>query len=212
MLAAPDWIAAQALSDWLTEAEQQRLSEFVSPTRQRDWLAGRLAMKRLVWETWGIAPNTCAIITDGVAPCINMPGLAHINWTLSHSGGWGAASWADTRTEGTVGVDIQEIRQAHPRLAARILNADEHAQHNLWRELLGHTEALLLVWAIKEAAIKARRLPWGRALSSLSVRLTGGGMAQVTLPGEPCACAARYARQGLFWAARAVRPLPAHGG
>ncbi len=211
-LADPEWIAAQSLADWLTHTEQKRAQGFVSPLRRRDWLAGRLALKRLLWEDWGIAPTSCTVGTDGVAPYLDVPSLAHINWSLSHSGGWGAATWADTRLEGTAGVDIQEIRRAHPRLAARILSADEHAQHDVWREHLGHTEALLLVWAIKEAAIKARRLPWGRALSSISVRLTGDGTAQVTLPHEPCAFAARYARQGLFWTARAVCPLSPGAG
>ena len=169
-------------------------------------------MKRLAWQDWGITPRHCTVGTDGLAPCLSVPGLEHINWTLSHSSGWGAASWADTHAEGTAGVDIQEIRPTHPRLAARILGADEHAQHNVWREHLGHDEALLLVWAIKEAAIKARRLPWGHALSSIAVRLNADGTAQVTLPHEPCAFAARYARHGEFWVARAVRPLPTPGG
>jgi len=209
---SPEWIAAQTLAHWLTEAEQQRLGGFASPARQRDWLAGRLAVKRLAWQDWGITPRHCTVGTDGLAPCLSVPGLEHINWTLSHSSGWGAASWADTHAEGTAGVDIQEIRPTHPRLAARILGADEHAQHNVWREQLGHHEALLLVWAIKEAAIKARRLPWGHALSSIAVRLNADGTAQVTLPHEPCAFAARYARYGEFWVARAVRPLPTPGG
>jgi phosphopantetheinyl transferase len=203
---SPEWVATQTLTHWLTEAEQQRLRGFASPGRQRDWVAGRLAVKRLAWQEWGIAPLHCTVGTDGLAPCLSVPGMEQINWTLSHSSGWGAASWADTSAEGTAGVDIQEIRQAHPRLAARILGADEHAQHSIWREQLGHDEAILLIWAIKEAAIKARRLPWGRALSSIHVRLAGDGTALVTLPHEPCAFAAHYARNGLFWAARAVRP------
>lgn len=212
LLAAPNWIAAQNITDWLTEAEQRRMGEFASPTRQRDWLAGRLAMKRLAWEDWSIAPLVCTVGTDGIAPHIDAPGLERINWSLSHSGGWGAASWADTQTEGTAGVDIQQIRPVHRGLAARILGKGERAQHDAWREQWGHDEAVLLVWALKEAAIKARRLPWGRALSSIAVRLTEGQAAEITLPDEPRVFRANYARHGEFWVARAVRPLPAPGG
>lgn len=208
----PDWIAMQTPSAWLTEAEQQRGREFVSPIRRRDWLAGRLAIKRLLWTDWNISPAACAVGTDGTAPCLDVPGLEHINWSLSHSKGWGAASWADTRTEGTVGVDIQHIRPVHPGLAARLLCEEECVQHSFRREQWGHDEAILLVWALKEAAIKARRLPWGHVLKSITVRLTEGQTAQITLPGEPHPFAGCYARHGAFWVARVVRPLPLLGG
>lgn len=205
-LAAPDWITAQVLGDWLTEEEQQRLNEFASPLRRRDWQAGRLAAKRLLRDQWNIAPGTCAVSTNGVAPCLDAPGLDGINWSLSHSGGWGAASWAHTRTEGTVGVDIQQIRAVHGGLAARILGMQERAQHDQRRAQWRYDEALLLVWALKEAAIKARRLPWGRALSSIAVRLTAEGQAAITLPEEAQAFAGSYVRYGAFWVARVLCP------
>ncbi len=206
MLAAPDWIDAQSLGDWLTDTEQKRAQGFASPLRRRDWLAGRLALKRLLWEDWGVPPTRCTVGTDGVAPHLDIPLLAHLNWSLSHSGGWGAATWANTPTEGTAGLDIQQIRPVHARLAARILSDQEQTQHSAWAARLGHAEALLLVWALKEAAIKARRLPWGRALKSISVRLTEGQAAEITLPQEPCVFHAEYQRHGDLWVARAIRP------
>lgn len=210
--AAPDWIAGQALGDWLSEEEQQRLTEFAAPARRRDWLAGRLAAKRLLREQWHGAPAGCTVGTDGVAPCLDVPGLEGINWSLSHSGGWGAASWADTRVEGTVGVDIQQIRAVHGGLAARILGEEEQVQQEALRKQWGHDGAVLLVWTLKEAAIKARRLLWGRALSSIAVHVAAGQTASVTLPDEPEAFAGRYVRQGEFWVARVVRPPLKNGG
>lgn len=187
------------------------MNEFVSPGRRRDWLAGRLAAKRLLWEDWNIAPQLHPVGMDGVAPCLAVPGLDPINWSLSHSGGWGAATWADTGTQGTAGVDIQHIRPVHPRLSARILCEEERIRHTHLQIYLGHTEAILLVWALKEAAIKARRLPWGRALSSIHVQLTGIRTAQITLPDEPYAFEGQYARHGEFWVARAICTPPLLG-
>ncbi len=206
LLASPDWIAAQTPAAWLTEHEMRRSNEFAAPTRRRDWQAGRLAAKRLLHDEWAIAPRTCAVGTDGIAPRLDAPGLENINWSLSHSAGWGAASWADTHAQGTVGIDIQQIRAVHAGLAARILGEQECVRHTYLQIDLGHDEAILLVWALKEAAIKARRLPWGRALSSIHVQITSAHTAQISLPDEPQMFSASYLRHGSFWVARALRP------
>jgi len=208
-LAPPEWVSAQDIALWLTASEQARWQEFASEARRRDWLAGRLAAKRLLRETQGIAPLQCVIGRDGLAPAAEGAEMGRLNLSLSHSAGLGAASWADTWAQGTVGIDAQIIRPVHPGLAARILGTTEH---ETWQDTLhlagGQDNALLLFWALKEAALKARRLPWGRALREIAVTLSSDGAARITLPGEETPFAATYARIGAWWIARAVRPSP----
>ena len=78
-------------------------------------------MKRLLLQAFDAAPLTYEIGTDGLAPILNgWTETAPITISLSHSAGLGAASWAWATSDGSVGVDAQHIRPAHPGLAARI--------------------------------------------------------------------------------------------
>ena len=198
-LATPAWVAAQTPADWLMPPELAVLESWPSPKRRAEWLAGRLAVKRLLRESFDIDPLVCRIGRDGVAPVIRGSELPEIVLSLSHSGGLGAASFCEA-AEGEVGVDVQRIRPVHRRLAARVFTKQEREQID------GQEESLLLLWALKEAAIKARRQPWGRALCDLEVRLTGSGRADIFVPGET-AQAAQYVRvEGGWWLARSLRP------
>ena len=99
-----------------------------------------------------------------------------------------------------MGIDIQQIRPVHPNLAARILTEGEQAQ-------AGSTEEnIVLFWALKEAAIKARRLAWNRALKEIAVTLTIDGMAEIMIAGEQKPLRASYCHAEGCWLARAVRP------
>jgi phosphopantetheinyl transferase len=199
LVAAPEWIAAQDPSHWLTSEELAGCLAPASSRRRVDRLAGRLALKRLLRQTFGVAPLSYVIGSDGPAPVLcRWPGPAGLTVSLSHSAGRGAASWAWEDGEGAVGVDVQHIRPAHPGLAARVLTEGERTQ----------AADVLLFWALKEAAIKARRQPWGRALNEIVVTLGAErGAAGIVIPGEP-PLAARYARRGDWWLARAVRRPP----
>lgn len=199
-LAAPDWIAAQTLSHWLTPREIAACDLSPSPRRRADRLAGRLAAKRLLLETLGVAPLSCEIGSDGCAPIVIGP--AHPwNLSLSHSAGIGAAAWAETATEGTVGMDVQRVRPIHPGLRARALNEDEQAQDD--------TDTLLF-WALKEAAIKARRRRWERALRDMTVTVHRGdaGSGTATIWDGAQTLTATWMRLGDVWLARAVIPPP----
>lgn len=207
-VAEANWIAAQTLSAWLTSSEQAVLDGWRSETRRSEWLAGRLAAKRLLLENLEITPLSWSVGRDGVAPSCGGLNLPHICLSLSHSAGQGAATLSDSRTEGSAGIDIQRVRPVHPGLCARVFTPDERAQI---AECFGAEDSaagMLLFWALKEAAIKARRLPWGGALKSIEVRLVGTDEGKIFLPGEPPQTA-RYDRHGNWWLARAVRtPAP----
>lgn len=198
VIAAPDWVAAQDPADWLMPNEQEVWESWRSPKRRAEWLAGRLAVKVLLRETYDADPLTCWIEREGVAPVVRGECPPGLSLSLSHSGGLGAASLCRSQ-EGTVGVDAQRIRLVHRGLAARVFSAEERAQ------VEGKPDGLLLLWALKEAAIKARRLPWGRALRDLEVRLTEPGQAEITMPGEAAQTAIYALIEGGWWLARSRR-------
>ncbi|MBV9850157.1 MAG: 4'-phosphopantetheinyl transferase superfamily protein [Armatimonadetes bacterium] len=202
MTATPAWVAAQDPARWLTARERARCDAAPSARRQAERRAGRLAVKRLLLDAFGVAPLAYEVGTDGLAPLLcGWPEVTAISISLSHSAGLGAASWADAGE--SVGVDAQHIRPAHPGLAARALTAREREQAGR----LPSDAGTLLLWALKEAAIKARRRAWGRALREVVVTLDApgeeAGTAWIEVAGE-AEMRAWYGRQGDWWVARAV--------
>lgn len=206
----PEWVAAQDPARWLTGSELAVYNAWPSETRRAEWLAGRLAAKRLVGETFGLPPLDFAIGRQGSAPCILSAEVPPVTLSLSHSHGLGAATVSDSQREGSVGVDVQRIRPVHRGLCARIFTPDEREEIADHFGSEDHTAGMLLFWALKEAAIKARRVAWGRPLREIEARLTGEGNAAVLMTGEASMTAA-YERVDGWWLARVVRPLTSGG-
>lgn len=202
-MVSAEWAAAQDAGLWLTSWEQERGQSFSSMRRRADWLAGRLAVKKLLWEQWDIAPLSCEVGTDGVAPVLAGLRMPAVNISLSHCAERGAASW-EHNAQGTVGVDIQQVRPVHRHLAGRILSSGERGQ-----DADADVTRLLLFWALKEAAIKACRRPYRRALREIAVTLRMDGTASITLPGAEHPLAAEYIWTDGAWLARAVLPKDA---
>ncbi len=205
-VATPQWVAAQEPAQWLTAGDLATLAAWPSALRRREWLAGRLAAKRLLAEAFGVPPLTYEIGREGVAPCV-------IGWhgpplilSLSHCQGLGAASWSDAETEGTVGIDAQRIRPVHPGLCRRVFTPAEQAQIAARFGQADDPAGMLLFWAAKEAAIKARRVPWGRALREIEVALTGETTAVIEIAGEP-GMTAEWVSWEDWWLVRAMRPV-----
>lgn len=212
-IARPAWVRAQDPAHWLTGDELAVLASWRSETRRAEWLAGRLAVKRLLRDSFGLPPHLCAVGRDGAAPCILPRGptgvpLARLCLSLSHSAGLGAATVSDLGWEGAAGIDVQIVRPVRPGLGARVLTLGESAQVKARFGDGGDPNGLLLLWALKEAAIKARRAAWGRALREIAVEMAGPGAATIFIHGEP-PMAASYARLedagDAWWLARAVR-------
>ena len=203
-LARPDWASAQEPADWLTPAEILVWASWPSAKRRGEWLAGRLAAKRLLREAFGLEPLACEIGKEGVAPVVHGLERPSVRLSLSHCAGLGAASWSDAGDEGTVGVDAQWVRPVHPGLRDRVFRAEEQAQIAARFGSADDPAGLLLLWAIKEAAIKARRAAWGRALRDIGVTLDEEGAAVVEIAGEAPMSAA-YVLEGNWWVARVVR-------
>lgn len=205
IIVRPEWVASQDPAHWLTEPEQVVYHAWQSPKRRAEWLAGRLAAKRLVRDTFGPAPLTFAIGREGNAPRVLSSEVPLLTLSLSHSHGLGAATLSDSRQEGVAGVDVQRIRPVHHGLCARVLTLGERRQIAEHFAAEDDPAGMLLFWALKEAAIKARRVTWGRPLREIEARLTDGGRAVVHMTGEPPLTAA-YERVDGWWLARVVRP------
>ncbi len=208
-MARPEWVAAQEPQQWLTAAELNTLAFWSSETRQSEWLAGRLAAKRLLREEFDLDPLVCEIGREGVAPCVLGPYLPHLVLSLSHCAGLGAASWSEAYSEGTVGVDAQRIRPVHPGLCQRVFTAEEQAQIAARFGTANDADGMLLFWAAKEAGIKARRIPWGRALREIVVTLTDEASAAIHIAGE-APLAVDFERLDDWWLVRAVRKITPH--
>ena len=205
-LALPEWAAAQDPAHWLAPPELAQDAAWTSVKRRAEWRAGRFAAKRLVRDIFGLSPLAFAIGRDGDAPCLVGPDLPPVILSLSHSAGLGAATFSDPAGEGVVGLDVQQVRPVHPGLAARVFTTAERAQIAAQFGEGSHAAGMLLLWALKEAAIKTRRRAWGRSLREIEVELTADGKAVVRMPGEPPLSAAYVMLEGGWWLARAVRP------
>lgn len=205
IIVRPDWIASQDPAHWLTEPEQAVYSAWRSSKRRAEWLAGRLAAKRLVRDMFGLPPRDFAIGREGDAPCIQSTEIPSQTLSLSHSHGLGAATISDSRREGSAGIDVQRIRPTHHGLGARVFTVGERGQI---AERFGAEDdptGMLVFWALKEAAIKARRVAWGRPLREIEARLMDAGRAVIFIANEVPMTAA-YERVDGWWLARVVRP------
>jgi len=206
IIAFPEWVAAQDPAHWLTPSEMATHDAWQSSKRRAEWLAGRLAAKRLAGETFGLEPQAFTVGREGVAPCLVGAGVPALMLSLSHSHGLGAATLSDGKREGSAGIDAQRIRPVHRGLCARVFTAGERSQIAARFGAEDDPAGMLLFWALKEAAIKARRAAWGRPLREIEARLTRDGEAIVEMTGEPPMRAAFERVEG-WWLARVVRPV-----
>ncbi len=167
-------------SGWLTPREASRCAEIKSPRRRRDWLAGRCAAKALIRDYLleraglALACSQIEILNDeNGAPRALLP--LNLAISIAHSGGHGLAGLC---AQGPIGVDLQQIRSVRPDLAERVLSERERAQ--LDRHFARNSlEGTLVLWALKEAAIKAQRSRPAPALREVAVRLTEPGHAEI---------------------------------
>jgi 4'-phosphopantetheinyl transferase EntD len=195
LVAPAEWVFEQDYSKWLKPHEMALCSASPSLRRRADRIAGRLALKKLLRESFEISPLTYEIGSDGPAPAlIDWLGPPGLTVSLSHSMGTGAASWAWGVAQGIVGIDIQHIRSVHIGLSARVLAETERHQQG----------DILLFWALKEAAIKARRQPWGRAMNEIIVTFLEAGTARIDIVREPPLMAS-YRQQEDWWLARVIK-------
>lgn len=143
---------------------------------------------RQVMARHGIRPDAPVDILPAGKPVLRSGGLF---FSLSHSGPWALCAVSD----GPVGADVQEPRPAKLSLARRFCPAERQ-----WLEALPpeeQNEALLRLWARKEAWVKAESRERMLALDEYNVRQPRGlWIFSDFLLGQNCP-AAVCAREGI---------------
>lgn len=203
-------VARRGVDGVLTPSERAVLDALPVERRRRDWLAGRVAAKRVLRATCrhpgDIEPpyTTIEIQNDpDGAPRFAIDGRpdlgVRLDLSIAHSHGAAVAAVADRFTSGTVGVDVEVTTPLSIDLVRRVLRGAEI-------ERLGEGATSdptpLEMWTAKEAAMKAARhlcrslrdveLSWvpsrrirahivGDALPAHSIRVRLGTAGQYTI-------------------------------
>jgi len=200
----------------LSPRERLQYEAFRSERRRRDWLAGRLAAKKLIIErqrAQGDGDLKPAEIEIAYGPrgepqaLVRGKRLEGIALSIAHSCGHGLAGFSHLDAEGHIGVDIERIRPVHPKLAKRFLSPEELGE---LQARFNATEGIILHWTLKEAALKALGpITASRpSMRQLRVRLTEQeGRAYISPPTPSLSLEARYWREEGFYLAFALAGL-----
>lgn len=160
--------------------------------RRLDWLAARLAAKRLIARLLGTdspAPTAIEVVTrKSGRPALRLPrGLPPAALSLSHCEAGGLAAAAPA---GLVGADWETVRTLDMRARELFMHPSESA---------AAPEAVIGLWTAKEAVLKLLGLGLGAGLRD--VRFAAGTL---SLHGEPLARWTRLGSPRIFIEQRAV--------
>lgn len=165
-----------ALDAWLGEPERRALAGLRTPKRRRDWLAARIAAKRLIGrrlEALGRTlptPQIQILNAPSREPFAALSGSTEpsplLPISLAHAGDYGACALGQPGFR--VGLDLERIEPRDP--SWRSVMADDP---ELGPELLSSIEGLTRLWASKEAVLKL--LGIGLSADARTVRPAPGG-------------------------------------
>jgi len=149
--------AGEDLSHTLSPEELARLAEMKFPKRRRDWLAGRLAAKRLMVELLReqgreFGPNEIAVLNrkDGSPYVVFANAAGEDAWpiSLSHApGGAVAASIVPAVGPSRIGVDAESVMERPESFVSIFAHPSE-------RLGLDTPQAQTRLWTLKEAVLK----------------------------------------------------------
>lgn len=131
----------------LSDEERARYAAFRVEKRRREFLLGRVTLRRLLAERLSEAPSAILLhVTE--AGAIEVPGAPY-HVSLAHADDRAVAVVGRRR----VGVDLEPVRPCTPRVIDFVLRPDE-------RDLLDtlpmdREHAFILCWTLKEATLKA---------------------------------------------------------
>lgn len=184
--------SGQELSRWLSDSERAMYGRFPVPKRRREWLAGRIAAKKLACRELarlGFKTDKSKIgVNYSVSgrPLLLFQKIAQINpdfslalpqWclTLGHAGSWAAAALHET---GLVGLDLEIIEH---RTSAWL----ETAFHPIERtpELKASPYLQTEAWTVKEAVLKLLGIGFKADIWDVRCYLADGGGWYVRMSG-----------------------------
>lgn len=186
--------ALDALRAWLSPGEAARYRRFLRPRRRRQFLIGRILLRRALGELLGVPAATVDLIErPGAVPQLMMPGPAQAmpGFSLSHSGDWVAcAVSADT----ALGLDI-EVIDANRDLAALAEQAFDAGQVAYLSKLDGapRRQAFYRMWSEQEARYKL-----GECAAPSCIALAHAGLSLVLCSAQPLSALPALVMDGLL--------------
>lgn len=176
--------------DVLTAGERAHLGTLTVHKRRREWLLGRLALKRLV-ARWvgrlgdcGPALSDIEVLPDDDrAPTVRFlsPGSPPVAVSLSHRDGLALAGACDG--EARFGVDLERVEPRAPSFLTEWFDDSEQRMIHQASGPLEEDRRLAVLWCAKEAVLKAARK--GLSVSVRSVRVTALERDRVTVEVDP---------------------------
>jgi phosphopantetheine--protein transferase-like protein len=168
---------------WLSSSEWDMYRSFPAPRRQKDWLAGRLAAKRVLQaalqDATGKAPELSSICITNHPNGAPRPSLT--DWedyqeedfpyhlSISHRDGRGFAA-ASPKDQGPLGADLERIESRAEGFAEEFFTCEELD----WLETTPPSERnawITVLWSTKEAALKALGMGLTVDTRSLNIKL-----------------------------------------
>ncbi|MBI5200275.1 MAG: 4'-phosphopantetheinyl transferase superfamily protein [Elusimicrobia bacterium] len=166
----------ESLKGWLSAGEERTLAGLKTPKRKRDWLAARVAAKRVVGrrlQALGrpLAPADIHIDShDTREPFVSDEDGdpdESLPISLAHAGDFGACALGAPGDR--VGMDLERIEPRDP--SWRELMADDS---ELEPDVLQSSEALTRLWTAKEAVLKLLGVGLSVDLRGVMPRADGG--------------------------------------
>ena len=162
-----DWLtyddaSAEAWKRLLSGEERKRMAAFGSEKRQRDFLIGRVAARRLLAERLSKSPEEIELVPDDDGAL--SVGDDDLCVSITHAGPHAVAAVGHRR----LGVDLERVGPRLPGVQEFLCGPDEDTMLSSWS--LPHQDACILCWTLKEATLKALRT--GFRLSPKKVRLS----------------------------------------
>lgn len=137
--------------DHLSDEERDRLAAFGSEKRRREFALGRDTARRLVARHTGTAPSAVPLrVAEDGAPA---PEGFHLS--IAHGSTTERTLAAAAMAPRSVGVDLEVIRPRRPDLYRFLLDPEEYGVMEALPH--DHDASQVLLWALKEAALKAMR-------------------------------------------------------
>ena len=175
----------ESLREWLAADEERTLERLATPKRKRDWLAARLAAKRVAGRRLAAlgrpqpAPEIRILNAPSREPFVALGASSEpsalLPISLAHASDYGACALAEPGAR--LGMDLERIEPRDPSWRDVMADASE-----LGAETLSSSEALTRLWAAKEAVLKL--LGVGLSVDLREVRLRPDGSVALSGAGE----------------------------
>lgn len=191
-----DTVRAATWRNWLSDEEKECIESFGASVRQREFLAGRAAARRLLADLLDTTPSRVPLRrADDKA--VDVTGTEwHVSIAHSEERALAVAS------RQPVGVDLERIRPRDPEVGRFLFRSEERDLPNALP--YDDNRALLLCWTLKEATLKARRSGFRTSPKALRLNVAPVDQTATVAVEEGRTWLLVYAELDDFWAAVAT--------